>query len=46
MLIIRIETEITSMRMSDRALKVIENIRMLLHLNPFPGRSMGDGFFY
>ena len=27
------------------ALKVIENIRMLLHLNPFPGCSMGDGFF-
>ena len=32
--------------MSDRALKVIENIGVLIHLNPFPGRSMGDGFFY
>ena len=28
------------------ALKVIENIRMLLHLNPFPGCSMGGRIFY
>ena len=32
--------------MSDPDIEVIENIRVLPHFNPFPGRSMGDGFFY